>query len=58
MKAIRFRARGGPESLAFEDAPTPRPGPGAVMVARAFHLAAKQPVRLIHSSIFQQEVHR
>ena len=23
MKAIRLRARGGPESLAFEDAPTP-----------------------------------
>jgi NADPH:quinone reductase-like Zn-dependent oxidoreductase len=25
MKAIRLRARGGPESLHFEDAPTPWP---------------------------------
>jgi hypothetical protein len=24
MKAIRLHARGGPESLRFEDAPTPR----------------------------------
>jgi NADPH:quinone reductase-like Zn-dependent oxidoreductase len=32
MKAIRLHARGGPESLRFEDAPTPRPGPGEVLV--------------------------
>jgi NADPH:quinone reductase-like Zn-dependent oxidoreductase len=32
MKAIRLRARGGPESLAFEDAPTPCPGPGEVLI--------------------------
>lgn len=31
MKAIRLQAR-GPESLRFEDAPTPRPGPGEVLV--------------------------
>jgi NADPH:quinone reductase-like Zn-dependent oxidoreductase len=32
MKAIRLHARGGPESLRFEDAPMPRPGPGEVLV--------------------------
>ena len=32
MKAIRLHARGGPESLRFEDAPAPRPGPGEVLV--------------------------
>jgi NADPH:quinone reductase-like Zn-dependent oxidoreductase len=32
MKAIRLHARGGPESLRFEDAPTPRPGAGEVLV--------------------------
>src|ERR1700748_2490314 len=32
MKAIRLHARGGPESLRFEDAPTPRPGVGEVRV--------------------------
>src|SRR5262245_28213357 len=32
MKAIRLHARGGPESLRFEDAPRPRPGPGGVVV--------------------------
>jgi NADPH:quinone reductase-like Zn-dependent oxidoreductase len=26
MKAVRRHARRGPESLRFEDAPTPRPG--------------------------------
>src|SRR5262249_28293930 len=32
MKAIRLHAHGGPESLRFEDAPTPRPGLGEVLV--------------------------
>lgn len=32
MKAIRLPARGGPESLRFEDAPAPRPGPGEVLI--------------------------
>ena len=32
MKAIRLHARGGPESIRFEDAPTPQPGPGEVLV--------------------------
>ena len=32
MKAIRLNARGGPESLRFEDAPTPQPGAGEVLV--------------------------
>jgi NADPH:quinone reductase-like Zn-dependent oxidoreductase len=32
MKAIRLHARGGPELLRFEDAPTPRPGAGEVLV--------------------------
>jgi NADPH:quinone reductase-like Zn-dependent oxidoreductase len=41
MKAVRLRARGGPESLAYEDAPTPRPGPGEVLVR--VHAAAVTP---------------
>src|SRR5436305_3589034 len=32
MKAVRLYSRGGPEALRFEDAPTPRPGPGEVLV--------------------------
>src|SRR5436190_983203 len=32
MKAIRLYARGGPESLRFENAPAPRPGPGELLV--------------------------
>jgi NADPH:quinone reductase-like Zn-dependent oxidoreductase len=32
MKAIRLHARGGPESLRFEDAPTPWAGAGEVRV--------------------------
>ena len=45
MKAIRLHARGGPESLRFEDAPTPRPGPGEVLVR--VHAAAVTPTELI-----------
>ena len=33
MKAIRFHQHGGPEVLRYEDAPTPEPGPGEVLVA-------------------------
>jgi len=33
MKAIRFHQHGGPEVLRFEEAPTPTPGPGEVLVA-------------------------
>jgi len=32
MKAIRFHHHGGPEVLRFEEAPTPTPGPGEVLV--------------------------
>src|SRR5437763_12723044 len=33
MKAIRFHQHGGPEVLRYEDAPTPEPGPGEVLIA-------------------------
>ncbi len=33
MKAIRFHQHGGPEVLRFEEAPTPTPGPGEVLIA-------------------------
>jgi NADPH:quinone reductase-like Zn-dependent oxidoreductase len=33
MKAVRFHEHGGPEVLRYEDAPTPTPGPGEVLVA-------------------------
>jgi len=33
VKAIRFHEHGGPEVLRYEDAPTPEPGPGQVLVA-------------------------
>ena len=32
MKAIRLHQPGGPEQLRYEDVPTPRPGPGEVLV--------------------------
>src|SRR5437588_4619889 len=32
MKAVRFHQFGGPDSLRYEDAPTPEPGPGEVLV--------------------------
>jgi NADPH:quinone reductase-like Zn-dependent oxidoreductase len=32
MKAVRYHDYGGPEVLRFEDAPTPEPGPGEVLV--------------------------
>ena len=45
MKAIRLHARGGPESLCFEDAPTPRPGAGEVLVR--VRAAAVTPTELL-----------
>src|SRR3954454_18598170 len=45
MKAIRLYARGGPESLRFEDAPVPRPGPGEVLVR--VRAAAVTPTELL-----------
>ena len=33
MKAVRFHEHGGPEVLRYEEAPTPEPGPGEVLVA-------------------------
>jgi NADPH2:quinone reductase len=33
VKAVRFHQHGGPEVLRYEDAPTPEPGPGEVLVA-------------------------
>src|SRR5262249_38792310 len=45
MKAIRIHARGGPESLRFEDAPTPRPGPGEVLMrVRAAAVTPTEPL--------------
>ena len=32
MKAIRIHGRGGPDHLAYEEVPTPHPGPGEVLV--------------------------
>jgi len=32
MKAIRLHQPGGPEQLRYEEVPTPRPGPGEVLV--------------------------
>jgi NADPH:quinone reductase-like Zn-dependent oxidoreductase len=32
MKAVRFHEFGGPEVLRYEDVPTPRPGPGEVLI--------------------------
>ena len=32
MKAIRFRATGGPEALTLEEVPLPAPGPGQVLI--------------------------
>src|SRR4051794_959262 len=45
MKAIRLHARGGPEAFVFEDAPTPRPGVGEVLVR--VHAAAVTPTELL-----------
>jgi NADPH:quinone reductase-like Zn-dependent oxidoreductase len=45
MKAVRLHARGGPESLVFEDAPKPSPGAGEVLV-RVF-AAAVTPTELL-----------
>jgi NADPH:quinone reductase-like Zn-dependent oxidoreductase len=44
MRAIHLRARGGPEVIAFEDGPTPRPGPGEVLVR--VHAAGVTPTEL------------
>ncbi|WP_426593811.1 NADP-dependent oxidoreductase [Cellulomonas sp. McL0617] len=38
MTVLRAHSRGGPEQLAFEEAPVPEPGPGEVLVA--VHAAA------------------
>ncbi len=32
MKSIRFHEYGGPEKLLYEDVPTPKPGPGEVLI--------------------------
>jgi NADPH:quinone reductase-like Zn-dependent oxidoreductase len=45
MKAIRLHARGGPESLRFEDAPTSRLGAGEVLVR--VRAAAVTPTELL-----------
>ncbi len=45
MKAIRLHARGGPDALRFEDAPTPRPGAGEVLVR--VRAAAVTPTELL-----------
>ncbi|MDP9290752.1 MAG: NADP-dependent oxidoreductase [Verrucomicrobiota bacterium] len=43
-EAIRLRVHGGPEAFAYEDAPTPDPGEGEVIVA--VHAAAVTPTEL------------
>src|SRR3984957_11949004 len=45
MKAFRLHARGGPESLRFEDASTPQPGAGEVLVR--VRAAAVTPTELL-----------
>jgi NADPH:quinone reductase-like Zn-dependent oxidoreductase len=45
MKAIRLHARGGPESLRFEDAPKPQPAAGEVLVR--VRAAAVTPTELL-----------
>ena len=45
MKAIRLHARGGPESIRFEDAPMPQPGAGEVLVR--VRAAAVMPTELL-----------
>lgn len=42
MKAVRIHAYGGPEVLAYEDAPRPQPGEGEILVR--VHAAAVNPV--------------
>lgn len=44
MKAIRVHARGGPELLVLEEAPSPRPGPGEVLID--VHAAGVTPTEL------------
>jgi NADPH:quinone reductase-like Zn-dependent oxidoreductase len=44
MNAIRIHSRGGPETLVYEQAPTPRPGAGEVLVR--VHAAAVTPTEL------------
>src|SRR5690349_18032048 len=41
MKAVRLHTRGGPEALAYEDAPRPEPGDGEVLIQ--VHAAAVTP---------------
>jgi NADPH:quinone reductase-like Zn-dependent oxidoreductase len=48
VKAVRFHQHGGPEVLRYEEAPTPVPGPGDVLVA--LHAAA-----LNHLDLFVRE---
>src|SRR3982751_6607721 len=45
MKAIRLHVHGGPESLVYEDAPTPQPGAGELLVR--VHAAAVTPTELL-----------
>lgn len=45
MKAIRLHSRGGPESIRLEDAPTPRPAAGEVLVR--VRAAAVTPTELL-----------
>ena len=43
MKAMVLHEIGGPDSLSYEDAPDPEPGPGETVVR--LHAAASTPVR-------------
>jgi NADPH:quinone reductase-like Zn-dependent oxidoreductase len=44
MKAIRLHTRGGPEALAYEEAPQPHPQAGEVLVR--VHAAAVTPTEV------------
>ncbi len=51
MKAIRLHARGGPETLVYEDAPDPHPQAGEVLVR--VHAAAITPTEFAWQTTFQ-----
>src|SRR6266850_6552546 len=48
MKAIRVYQFGGPEALCLEDVPTPKPGPGQLLVK--FHAIGVNPVETYQRS--------
>jgi NADPH:quinone reductase-like Zn-dependent oxidoreductase len=55
MHAIRLNARGGPGGLVYEDAPTPQPGEGEVLVR--VHAAGVIPRYLFSASRSIELIH-